>query len=99
MALGLMAALRTFVLDTCTVATYLLGEGIDSRVLHLCEFSTVFYDLIFYSNLFQCRFKDLAQQQHRKRSFLYSSYIFVGGGGLTVEHFIFVSSQPFSMIL
>src|SRR5271168_4042534 len=81
MALGLMAALRTFVLDTCTVATYLLGplgEGIDSRVLHLCEFSTVFYDLIFYSNLFQCRFKDLAQQQHRKRSFLYSSYIFVG---------------------
>jgi len=52
------AALRIWLDDStasicsCTVATYLLGEGIDSRALHLCEFSTVFYDLIFYSNLF-----------------------------------------------
>src|ERR1700678_90440 len=65
---------------SCTVATYLLGEGIDSRALHLREFSTVFYDLICYSNLFQCRFKDLAQRQHREHLFLYSSYISVGGG-------------------
>ena len=43
-----MAALRTFVLDTCTVATYLLGEGIDSRVLHLREFSTLFYSILIY---------------------------------------------------
>src|ERR1700678_4140092 len=64
---------------SCTVATYLVGEGSDSRALHLREVSTAFYVLIFYSNLFQCRFKDLAQQQHRKCSFLYSSYIFVGG--------------------
>src|ERR1700678_4423589 len=80
------AALRIWLDDStasvcsCTVATYLLGEGIDSRALHLREFSTVFYDLIFYSNLFQCRFKDLAQRQHREHLFLYSSYIFVGGG-------------------
>src|ERR1700678_3128555 len=47
------AALRIWLDDStacicsCTVATYLLGEGIDSRVLHLHEFSTVFYDLIY----------------------------------------------------
>src|ERR1700678_570740 len=79
------AALRIWLDDStvsvrsCTVATYLLGEGINSRVLHLCEFSTVFYDLIFYSNLFQCGLKDPARQQHRECLFLYSSYILAVG--------------------
>src|ERR1700678_2404505 len=48
------AALRIWLNDStasicsCTVATYLLGEGIDSRVLHLREFSTILYDLLTY---------------------------------------------------
>src|SRR6202522_2455917 len=100
------AALRIWLDDStasvcsCTVATYLLGQGIDSRALFIFvssqPFSMILYSILTYFSAALRIWLD--DSTASVCSCTVATYL-LGEGTQSRSLFIFVSSEPFSMIL